>query len=68
MRRVGGLSRSAVEQVDEADGQEMLVGCKGYLPPLILVVLPLILRRAVLQDYRLTNKIEMLTAMSRFLR
>jgi hypothetical protein len=32
------LRRGAVEQVDEADGQEMLVGCQGCLPPLILVV------------------------------
>jgi hypothetical protein len=38
MSKGAGLRRGAVEQVDEADGQEMLVGCQGCLPPLILVV------------------------------
>ncbi len=31
----------AVEQVDEADGREVSVVCKVYLPPLILVVMGL---------------------------
>jgi hypothetical protein len=38
MNKDAGLRHSAVEQVDEADGREILVGCQGCLPPLILVV------------------------------
>jgi hypothetical protein len=35
----GCLRQSAVEQVDEADGREILVVKQDYLPPLILVVI-----------------------------
>jgi hypothetical protein len=37
----GCLRQSAVEQVDEADGREILVVKQDYLPPPILVVMQL---------------------------